>query len=189
LSNAATYKSARILAGFTEAFSFGASSPPAVEWSGPSLLSKQSDSDTVNLDQVDQVDLQKRSASLLLDPFMDRDLHSEGEVLDGQDLGVIDEGPRSEGENRGEISDSDPVIVDPGDHDDEVEDWEAELEEVVEGLKSHIRDWADLRTNIKKYLKKHSNTLPLSQLNQLMIICNFATLQLKGLSRMQLSQT
>jgi hypothetical protein len=140
----------------------------------------------VNLDQVDQADSQKRSALLLSDPSMDRD---EGEVSDGQDLGVIDEGLRSEGENRGEISDSnsDPVIVDPGDHDEEVEDWEAELEEVVEGPKSHIRDWADLRTNIKKYLKKHSNTLPLSRLNQLMIICNFATLRLKGLSRTQAS--
>jgi len=124
---------------------------------------------------------------VLSDPSTDCDLHSEDEVSDGQDLGVIDEGPSSEDENRSEISDSDQVIADPGDHNEEVEDWEAELEEVVEGPKGHIRDWADLRTNIKNDLKKHSKTLPLSQLNQLMIICNFATLQLKGLSRMQAS--
>jgi len=50
--------------------------------------------------------------------------------------------------------------VDPAEHDEEVEDWEAEYD---------------------------SKTLPLSQLNQLMIISNFATLQLKGLSRTQAS--
>jgi len=166
---------------------------------GPSSLSKRSDSDTVNLDQLDRAtqpppslqeslqDPRKRSASVLSDPSTDRDLHSEGEVSDGPDLGVIDEGLRSEDENRSEISDLDPIIVDPGDHDEEVEDWEAELEEVVEGPKTHIRDWADLRADIKKDLKKHSKTLPLSRLNQLMIICNFATLRLKGLSRTQAS--
>ena len=107
---------------------------------GPLLLSKQSDLDTVNLDQVDRAmqpppslqeslqDSQKCSASVLSDPSTDHDPHSEGEVLDGQDLGVIDEGPSSESENRSEISDSDQVIADPGDHDEEVEDWEAELE-------------------------------------------------------------
>ena len=175
---------------------------PHLQWSsgpGPSSLSKQSDSDTVNLNQVDRAtqpppslqeslqDSRKCLASVLSDPSTDHDPHSEGEVLDGQDLGVIDEGPSSKGENRSEISDSDRVIADPGDHDEEVEDWEAELEEAVEGPKGHIRDWADLRTNIKNDLKKHSKTLPLSRLNQLMIICNFATLRLKGLSRMQAS--
>ena len=88
----------------------------------------------------------------------------------------MDEGLRSEGENRSEISDLDLVIVDPGDHGEEAEDCKVELEEVVEGLKSHIQDWADLHTDIKKDLKKHSKTLLLSRLNQLMIVCNFATL-------------
>ena len=32
----------------------------------------------------------------------------------------------------------------PEDHDEEVEDWEAELEEHMEGPKAHIQDWADL---------------------------------------------
>lgn len=98
-------------------------------------------------------DPQKCLASVLSDPSMDRDLHSEGEVSDGPDLGVIDEGLRSEDQNRSEISDLNPIIVDPGDHDEEVEDWEAELEEVVEGPKTHIRDWADLHADIKKISK------------------------------------
>ena len=221
---------------------------------GPSLVSKQSD--TVNLNQVDwatQSPLtvlqgsRKRSASVLSDPSTDCDLHSEGELLDSegevldvqdlgvideglnenrserqwdldavnvdpvadhdaevedwgaeleevegpwdvQNLGVVDEGLRSESENRREIQlNLDPVDVDPADHDEEVEDWEAELEEVVEGPKSHVQDWETLHTDIKKHLQKHSKTLPLSQLNQFMIICNFATLRLKGLSRTQAS--
>jgi hypothetical protein len=153
--------------------------------------------DTASLDLLDRSaqpppqespqDSRKRSASILSDPSTDHEIHSEGNVSDGPDLGVIDEGAKSGSENRSEVSDSEPVIVDPADHDEEVEDWEAELEEVVEGPKGHIRDWADLRTDIKKHLKKHSKTLPLSRLNQLMIISNFATLRLKGLSRTQAS--
>ena len=157
-----------------------------------------SSSSNLNLDQLDRAaqppprlqeslqDSRKRSASVLSDPSMDRDLRSDSEVSDAQNLDMIDESPRSENENRSEISDLDPVIA-GGDHDEEIEDWEAELEEVVGGPKSHVRDWADLRTDIKKHLKKHSKTLPLLRLNQLMIICNFATLRLKGLSRTQAS--
>jgi hypothetical protein len=117
--------------------------------SGPGLssLSKQRGADTVSLNPLDHVqpppqeslqDSRKRSASILSDPSTDHDICSEGNVLDGQDLGVIDEGAKSGSENRSEISDSEPVIVDPADHDEEIEDWEAELEEVVEGPKSHI---------------------------------------------------
>ena len=75
----------------------------------------------------------------------------------------------------------------PEDHDDKVESWEEELEEHAEGLKDHIWDWADLQADIKKQLKKESKTLPLSRLNQLMIISCFATLHLKGFSHTQSS--
>lgn len=75
----------------------------------------------------------------------------------------------------------------PEDHDEEVKDWEAELEEYMEGPKAHIQDWADLRVHIKKQLKKESKTLPLSRLNQLMIISCFATLCFKGYSCTQSS--
>ena len=74
-------------------------------------------------------------------------------LLDAQDLGVIDEGLRSESENREIQLDLDTVNVDPADHDEDIEDWEAELEEVVEGPKSHIQDWEVLCTDIKKISK------------------------------------
>ena len=63
-----------------------------------------------------------------------------------------------------------------------IEDAEDELEEGVQGPKDHIRDWADLQSDIKELLKKKSKSLSLSQLNQYLIISNFATLHLKGLS-------
>ncbi len=164
---------------------------------GPSSLSKQRDADMVSLNLLDHPvqplpqaslqDTRKRSASVLSDPSTDHDIHSEDNVLDGQDPGASDEGAKSGIKNRGETLDSELVTVDPAEHDEEVEDCEAELEEVVEGPKGHIQDWADLCTNIKNHPKKHSKTLPLSQLNQLMIISNFATLQLKGLRWTQAS--
>ena len=64
----------------------------------------------------------------------------------------------------------------------EIEDAEDKLEEGVQGPKNHIHDWADLQNDIKELLKKKSKSLPLSQLNQYLIISNFATLCLKGLS-------
>ncbi|KAF8227164.1 hypothetical protein L208DRAFT_1405913 [Tricholoma matsutake] len=66
-----------------------------------------------------------------------------------------------------------------------LEDWEAELDESVQGPKSHAWDWTDLQKQIKDHLKKNSKTLPLSRLNQLLIISNFATLCLKGISQTQ----
>ena len=70
--------------------------------------------------------------------------------LDAQDVDVIDEGLRSESENRRGIQlDLDPVNVDSAYHDEEIEDWEAELEEVIEGPKGH-RDIQDWESDIKK---------------------------------------
>jgi hypothetical protein len=48
-----------------------------------------------------------------------------------------------------------------------------------------LRDWGEIRTEIKAELKKNSKILPLSRINQLMIVSNFATLRLKGVSRIQ----
>ena len=61
----------------------------------------------------------------------------------------------------------------------ELEGDEDEIEEEAQGPKPHVRDWADLRKEIKDNLKKNSKALPLSHINQLMIISNFATLRLK----------
>ena len=45
---------------------------------------------------------------------------------------------------------------------EDIEDWEADLDEGVQDTKSHIRDWADLQKEIKAHLRKNSKTLPLS---------------------------
>jgi len=42
-----------------------------------------------------------------------------------------------------------------------------------QGPVEHIRDWADLRKDIKDQLKKYSKTFPLSHINLLLIISNF----------------
>ena len=69
----------------------------------------------------------------------------------------------------------------------ELEGDEDKIKEEAQGPKPHVHDWADLRKEIKNNLKKNSKTLPLSHINQLMIISNFATLRLKGVSRTQAS--
>ena len=37
--------------------------------------------------------------------------------------------------------------------DNDIKDWEDEFEECLQGPNSHIRDWSDLRKQIKDYLK------------------------------------
>ncbi len=113
-----------------------------------------------------------RSASVLSDPSTD------GE---GAPSGLADVEEMDAGESACEIESPDNM-----DH-DELEDWEVELEESIQGPTTHIRDWSDLRKQIKDHLKKNSKALPLSQVNQLLIISNFATLRIKGVSRTQAS--
>jgi hypothetical protein len=57
--------------------------------------------------------------------------------------------------------------------------------EFLAGTTGPLRGWDEIQTEIKAELKKNSKILPLSRINQLMIIRNFATLQLKGVSRIQ----
>ncbi|KAJ7573135.1 hypothetical protein C8J56DRAFT_904051 [Mycena floridula] len=71
--------------------------------------------------------------------------------------------------------------------DEDAEVWEEELDENVWNPSDKIKDWATLRKQIKDKLKRKSKSLPLGQINQLLIICNFAMLRLKGLSRIQAS--
>ncbi|KAJ6544077.1 hypothetical protein B0H19DRAFT_1076244 [Mycena capillaripes] len=61
---------------------------------------------------------------------------------------------------------------------------EREQQEEASSARS-IYSWEEVRTKIKADLKKKSNILPLSRINQLMIVCNFATLRIKGTSRIQ----
>lgn len=72
---------------------------------------------------------------------------------------------------------------------DAEEDWETELDERVGGDRegTEIQGWDELRKQVKATLKKHSKTLPLSQINQLLLLRNFATLRLKGFGRIAAS--
>ena len=68
------------------------------------------------------------------------------------------------------------------------EAWEDELELGIQGAKADIKDWATLRKQVKNDLKKNGKKMSVSKINQLMIISNFATLRLKGSSRIQASE-
>jgi hypothetical protein len=63
--------------------------------------------------------------------------------------------------------------------DSEAEEWEDELMEAVQS-KDTCRNWSVLRDQIKVILKTKSQTLSFPQINQLMIVTNFATLRLKN---------
>ncbi|KAJ7904884.1 hypothetical protein B0H13DRAFT_1881561 [Mycena leptocephala] len=66
------------------------------------------------------------------------------------------------------------------------EAWEDELEEnIASTVKGLPRPWDEIRKEVKAELKKNSKIMPLSRVNQLMIISNFATLRLKGSGTME----
>jgi hypothetical protein len=109
------------------------------------------------------------------------DPSTDGEVAEASGLADVDE---IDAEN---LNDMESVAPEDDVNNEELEDWEIELEESVQGPMSHVRDWSDLRKEIKDHLKKNSSTLPLSEINQLLIISNFATLRIKGISRTQAS--
>jgi len=69
----------------------------------------------------------------------------------------------------------------------DAEDWEDEIDDVVAGRINSIRDWNMLHAQIKAGLKKNSKILPLSHINQPMILSIFTTLCLKGVPHMQAS--
>ncbi|KIL54192.1 hypothetical protein M378DRAFT_188729 [Amanita muscaria Koide BX008] len=77
-----------------------------------------------------------------------------------------------------------------GDNSPQLDPWEEEIHDNLNTQlkeKADIRSWHELRDQIKKDLKKNHYTL--SQINQLLIIRNFATLRLKGYGRMEASMT
>ncbi|KAF9491066.1 hypothetical protein BDN71DRAFT_1398937 [Pleurotus eryngii] len=57
----------------------------------------------------------------------------------------------------------------------------------ISNPKVAVHSWENLQTKIRGDLKKNSKNPPLSQLNQLMILSNFATLRIKGTPRIQAS--
>ncbi|KIK81411.1 hypothetical protein PAXRUDRAFT_15258 [Paxillus rubicundulus Ve08.2h10] len=78
----------------------------------------------------------------------------------------------------GVVSD-DKLIEDGSNNLEEVEVWEDELQESIAPT-TKIHDWETLRAQIQLNLKKKHKYLPLSQINQLMILSNFAMLRIKG---------
>jgi hypothetical protein len=88
-------------------------------------------------------------------------------------------------------ADTDGADREPEGHGDEREDaeeWELE-DDVQTSLPGVVesRGWDVLREQVRLDLKKFSKILPLSKINQLMIIRNFATLRLKGSGRIDAS--
>ena len=65
-------------------------------------------------------------------------------------------------------------------------DWEEEIEDEIQGS-VEVRDWEVLRKVIKNEIQKKSKILPLSSVNKLMILANFATLRLRGHSQIAAS--
>lgn len=63
--------------------------------------------------------------------------------------------------------------------DEEEEPWEYEVGETLTA-QVEIRSWKELQDQIEKDLEIKHTRLLLSQINQLMILRNFATLRLKG---------
>lgn len=77
---------------------------------------------------------------------------------------------------------------DEDNQEEETEDgWEEELHEhLIPSVE--IRSWLDLQRQIKADMKKHHKSMTLPQMNQLMILRNFATLQIKGHGHMEASR-
>ena len=100
-----------------------------------------------------------RSASVLSDPSTDAgDLDDQSSLADVQEVGE-DVGDEIQEEGL-----------------DEQENYESDLEEAIQGPKRAVKDWSKLRKQIKTHLAKNSKSLPLSKINQYLMISNFATL-------------
>ena len=82
----------------------------------------------------------------------------------------------------GNLDDDDDDAEHQQGSDEDLEPWEEELHDIAVETKVEIRGWKELREQIKDDLKKSHGrgTLTVSNLNQLNILRNFATLVLKG---------
>ncbi|KXN93006.1 hypothetical protein AN958_09738 [Leucoagaricus sp. SymC.cos] len=68
------------------------------------------------------------------------------------------------------IGDVQPELGGDGLEKEDLEDWEDELEEIIVPKGADVQSWAELRTQIIDDLNRKYKTLPLSQINQLMIL-------------------
>jgi hypothetical protein len=112
-----------------------------------------------------------RSASTLSDQVLS-DSGSEPHMGHAADSEIVED------ESAEEVEDVD---------DETAETWEDELMLSAGGDISRFRDWSELHEKIKSDLKKNSKSLSLSHINKLTILSNFATLCIKGCSRIQAS--
>ena len=62
------------------------------------------------------------------------------------------------------------------------------LDSTMSFRQQKLKDWTTLHTQIKTHMKKHSKSMPLSQVNQYMILSSFATLCIRGIARIKASQ-
>ena len=92
-------------------------------------------------------------------------------------------GQEPEGLEEEALEESNPVV----ESEEQLETWEEELDAGIVGVPSQVKGWDVLRDQIKTELKKKSKMLTLPQINQMMILSNFATLRLKGISCIQAS--
>jgi len=106
-----------------------------------------------------------RSASILSDQVSSEDV----EIIEGNSLAA------------------DEVTVEDSIDDETAEAWEDELMLSESGDISRFCNWSELRKKIKSDLRKNSKSLSLGHINKLNILSNFATLCIKGCSRMQAS--
>jgi hypothetical protein len=79
--------------------------------------------------------------------------------------------------------DEGPDLADPVD----IDAWEDELDDMTHGALRKVKSWPVLRQEIKKTLKAQHKSLALSEINQLIILRDFATLLIKGMTRAQAS--
>jgi hypothetical protein len=66
-------------------------------------------------------------------------------------------------------------------------DWVEHLDECIHGDGVEIRGWQKLLQQIKTDLKNKGNTLPITKINQLLVLQNFATLRLKEYGKIEAS--
>ncbi|KAJ3978339.1 hypothetical protein F5890DRAFT_1602365 [Lentinula detonsa] len=84
-----------------------------------------------------------------------------------------------------EISSAPPMEM----NEEDGEFLEDEMDENLAKPISEIKPWDKLWAQLKAEIKGHSKTLPVSKLNRLLILVNFANLRLKGESRMKASES
>ena len=110
---------------------------------------------TDNLSTI-QSGFRARSASVLLDPSTDAASASDREEDQPE---VWEDHLRS---GLADVQEDVTVESEASEGLYEQEIYESDLEEAIQGPKCVVKDWSELRKQIKTYLAKHSKSLPLT---------------------------